>query len=939
MSKYPIAKPSFWQRTLSLFGLQRSYNKVVNNPKGPEHGASWESPYGLQQTFSPETSMSAYAGHAYTHAAVSRASQDLASLPLKLIQGKGTEAVIIDESPAIDLLHQPNTYTDGALFREQLLTDLMLTGNCFILIVGPLSAPTSLFRLHPKNVRIVTSPSEGVKGYEYSSDGTSVLYPPERIRQSRNASWADGPSGELYGTGAIESLAREINADINAQKLASNASAQGRPDVLLSPKDEADIWGFERRREILDAYRNMSSRGGAMVLSGQVDVTELKLSPRDMEFSESRKMARESISAVLGVPSTVLGLPDANYATAKQSTMNYWSVQTKRGAKMSLLFTSIVKLFNPDYRIEHDYSGIEALQSVRDAQLMRIEKHILNGLSPADAYRYEGLEDSPLIIENRESNAEDLGDEEHQDTRSLIRLLSFETKSEEDELAKVGNKREAFDELPEPTQLALERKATKHNEEVNQAASKKTSKFTLAVVYWRGIGAYKENPASVRPNVNSAEQWAMGRVNSYLRALKNGRFRSGKHDTDLLPDDHPMSDQKKKSFETRGSVGDKDPTNFPNDGDNLQVSLNNSEYRLFPLGYAQDLKDNWPEIWNKGGNILGNTQFNRLMPIAKRENRKATTTTEEKAIRLREAWMARHLRDFRLAGVVAQIKWLGIGSRGTDHMRNVIEAEKKKINEKRERRDFWHAEVERNIKPIERRMQRVVKKYLSDASARYEERIRLQLNNNKTVQIQKAIFDWAEILATSLEYGYVLESIGEFQSAMWELSTRGAMRELYQLAGIAMPDALVDTVQVRNQVIQQMARQITDTTSKSVQIWVMDGIASGNSVDEIADGVRSITGFSEGRSKTIAQTETGKTLNLARQATWEQISSDQGITVQKQWIASRDEKVRDEHEILDGQIVGLNEEFTVGTYHSLSPSGFGVEKMDINCRCTMRPII
>ena len=63
-------------------------------------------------------------------------------------------------------------------------------------------------------------------------------------------------------------------------------------------------------------------------------------------------------------------------------------------------------------------------------------------------------------------------------------------------------------------------------------------------MWWRGIGAYKNNPASVRPSVKSPEQWAMARVNSYLYALRNQKYRSGKHDTDLLPDDHAMSGKK-----------------------------------------------------------------------------------------------------------------------------------------------------------------------------------------------------------------------------------------------------------------------------------------------------------------------------------------------------------------------------------------------------------
>jgi hypothetical protein len=38
----------------------------------------------------------------------------------------------------------------------------------------------------------------------------------------------------------------------------------------------------------------------------------------------------------------------------------------------------------------------------------------------------------------------------------------------------------------------------------------------LQEVYNRGIGAYKTNPESVRPQVKSKEQWAMARVYSFV---------------------------------------------------------------------------------------------------------------------------------------------------------------------------------------------------------------------------------------------------------------------------------------------------------------------------------------------------------------------------------------------------------------------------------------
>tara|TARA_R100001086_G_C11801935_1_gene249093 strand:- start:683 stop:961 length:279 start_codon:yes stop_codon:yes gene_type:complete len=39
-------------------------------------------------------------------------------------------------------------------------------------------------------------------------------------------------------------------------------------------------------------------------------------------------------------------------------------------------------------------------------------------------------------------------------------------------------------------------------------------KSALQKIYNKGIGAYKTNPGSVRPNVKSKEQWAMARVYS-----------------------------------------------------------------------------------------------------------------------------------------------------------------------------------------------------------------------------------------------------------------------------------------------------------------------------------------------------------------------------------------------------------------------------------------
>ena len=935
---------------------QKQYQKVDNKPKAPEHGASWNNPYGARQTFSPKASMQAYSGHAYTNAAVTRASQDLAALPIKLIKGRNAASQVIEDHVFYELMDHPNSYTDGFLFREQLITDLILSGNCWILVAG-VTKPESLFRLHPEDVKIITDAQRGIIGYEYNSDGNRIMYPPERIIHGRNASWNHGAGGELYGTGAIESLAREINADINAQKLASDASAQGRPDVLLSPVDDADIWGQERRREILDAYKNMARSGGAMVLSGQVRVEELKLTPRDLEFEASRTMARQSISAVIGVPPAILGLEAANYATARQQAINYWTNQTKRGKKLSLMLSKVARLFDVGFRCELDYSGVEALQESRTAQLTRIQMHILNaGMSASDAYKYEGLEDAPVVVVDQETAAQDLGDEEDQNARALVRLFEIVGKAKEDELATGNNKRDSFEALPEPTQKALTTKAKDHNEEHGDDKRKKTTAATLAVSYWRGIGAYKNNPGSVRPSVNSPEQWAMARVNGFLRALATLEFKGRPFDVDLLPEDHPESPKNQdkscnhhgacEHYEIRGSVGDKDPTNFPSDGDDQSVNLTNSNYDIFPVGDAEDLKDNWPEIWSKGGNIEGNNQYRRLAPIAKRSSRAARTETEEMAIRKREAWAARHEQDFRIAGTVAQIKWLVVGDRGLRYMRNLIEDEKKKITESRRRNRYWNNWIERKVKPAERQIAAMTRYYLRDAAKRYAERVESLVSERRNASgiVTRSIIDLGSLLAIADEINFFNVSVGRIWRAVYSIAGAGVLDQVFDMAGRSVPNdaSFGSNLGVRDlssQLSLKAAEQVANSTGRKVQKIVEKGLLEGLSVEDIAKNVETNAVFDTRRARTIAQTESTRAVNAATLQAYQE-AQQLGIKLQKEWVSSGNDGItRDTHLALDGQVVDVDLPFEVEGYSGMSPGEFGDESMDINCRCTIAPIV
>jgi HK97 family phage portal protein len=1056
----------------------KSYAQPVPKPKEENRGAAWAAPAGVRPTYSQGASLAAYGVHGYTHAAAKRSAQDLAALPIKLLKGRGANTDEIIESDVLDLLDQPNSKESGFMFRESLLTDLMLAGNCYILLLGPRdNRPLSLVRLHPDEVRIVTDPKMGITGYEHNSSGSVVLYLPERVIHGKNYSYAKGAQS-VYGCGAVEALSREIDADLNAQKLASDASAKGRPDILLYPKEDGDIWPSETRRQIADQYGGLAKQGGALVLSGQVEVRELQLSPREMEFEASRRMARESISAVLGVPPTVLGLPAANYATSRQQAINYWTNQIKKGKQLGELLTQIAQRFNPDYRIEHDYSGVEALQSVRTEQLNRVQLHILNGIDPQAAYASEGLE-FPTV----QQDPADIGQEEDENVRMLsaiFKAVDFGDKS---------NAKEAMNDLSEATQTALKRKAKEHNEEHgNNKAKKLTNSNYLAVSYHRGLGAYENNPQSVRPSVTSAQQWAMARVNSFLYALRNGRYRSGKHDTDLLPKDHPMSSEEKlylvdtvKVYDSEfadlpvstkpgnpqqqnyddvrlailgsppnwerykashalhkpnqdqmldgyllliarredpedptSATSDRGPlvvyqdlldravgllngsegrlaiteeererayrvisryydkigqdtpalspvyldfeaekknseiTNFPKRGDDLKVSLRNSQWDLFDPDYAAKLKEEYPKIWRAGGNIRGNDQYRRLTPIVK-NNGVATSESEENAIRLREAWVARHEGDgaqFRdrdhpinlstVAGLVAQIKWYGVSVIGESRMKQVLNELKRKLDKEDrsfqpdQRSQMWLDWIEKSQKQAEDGIRRRVNGYFRGARRRF---VRLVEENTEQGLLDVVRAQKEEELRL-LKQGYQ----GEF--VKWFMLTGSSeLDRVFRIADVARPlDLVFGRRDLAVQLSDRAAQQMTDTTINSVESIIQRGLIAGASVPQIASNLSNSLAFSQDRSLRIARTESTKAVNAATDQAYRQAATA-GIDIQKQWLSSRDAKVREAHAELDGVVVGVNEEFESEGYTSPCPANFGDPSLDVNCRCTIVPVI
>lgn len=103
-----------------------------------------------------------------------------------------------------------------------------------------------------------------------------------------------------------------------------------------------------------------------------------------------------------------------------------------------------------------------------------------------------------------------------------------------------GSKKVVFSKAVENS---LSEKVKEHN--AKAPAGRKASLGMLKAVYRRGAGAFS---SSHRPGMNR-NQWAMGRVNAFLKLLKSGKPANSAYttDNDLLPSGHPKSSRAVKA--------------------------------------------------------------------------------------------------------------------------------------------------------------------------------------------------------------------------------------------------------------------------------------------------------------------------------------------------------------------------------------------------------
>ena len=161
-----------------------------------------------------------------------------------------------------------------------------------------------------------------------------------------------------------------------------------------------------------------------------------------------------------------------------------------------------------------------------------------------------------------------------------------------------GEERALREELSGAVKEGLQKKVDDHNAEYGDQKGKRVTLRMLSAVFRRGVGAYKTNPGSVRPNVKSPEQWAYARVNAFLRAVRTGKFSGDKFDTDLLPDGHPLKTDV-QSDEERNFEMDRHIKNIEETDDDYIITYGKSEMQPpveMTAGNDEDDEDDYSRI-------------------------------------------------------------------------------------------------------------------------------------------------------------------------------------------------------------------------------------------------------------------------------------------------------------------------------------------------------
>jgi len=319
-----------------------------------------------------------YQENAVVYKCINEISNGASSVQLKVFD----EDIELDNHPLINLLKRPNPLQAGNEFFQCLYSFLLLSGNSYVLRTGADNQPPKeLHLLRPDRVKIEPSNTTIPKSYLYELSGKVVnTYPvdPETGRSEVKHFKLFNPTDDYYGLSPIRASSVDIDqhnysAKHNVNLLMNGARPSGA--IVFKPKDEVgqsvQLTESQRQQLISDLelrFQGTDNSGRAMLLEGDFDWKEMGLSPKDMDFLQLKNMSARDIAMCFGVPSQLVGIPDAQ---------TYSNVQEARLALYEETIIPLIKRVESDLneylapaygerlRIQYDIDSIPAMAERR----------------------------------------------------------------------------------------------------------------------------------------------------------------------------------------------------------------------------------------------------------------------------------------------------------------------------------------------------------------------------------------------------------------------------------------------------------------------------------------------------------------------------------------------------------------------------------------------
>lgn len=168
-----------------------------------------------------------------------------------------------------------------------------------------------------------------------------------------------------------------------------------------------------------------------------------------------------------------------------------------------------------------------------------------------------------------------------------------------------------------------------------------------------------------------------------------------------------------------------------------------------------------------------------------------------------------------------------------------------------------------------------------------------------------------------------------------------AQRNLKRRAPIGFNQEMIDLI---NEWFEtgwiNTAESITNTTRELIQVVMQVAIEEGRDLDWIVENLENEkqVDLSKNRSRLIARTETVTATNQAAYFA----AAKTGLLMKKEWLSASDNRVRMDHQMVNGSKVDMEDYFTVGDSRMLLPGARIQEnglpspaKEVCNCRCVV----